>query len=89
MSLSRAERRRDILGRTLKVTNGENPLRTCILQPGLTLEQAVKDIVENYDRMERGNLEGRDLAIWRSGKLIAVSRYKQGRDMITMFTGFE
>jgi hypothetical protein len=85
MSVSRMERKRDLQSRTLKVTNGDRPLRTCILRPGLTLEESVKEIVENYARMETGNLEGRDLSIWRNGRLIAVSHYRNNRNVITLF----
>ena len=85
MSLSRLERKRELLSRTLKVTNGERPLRTCIVPPGLTLEDAVKDVVENYVHTEVGYLEGFDLAIWRNGKLVAVSRNTHRESTITVF----
>ena len=85
MRLSRVERRRDLLSRTLQVTNGEKPLRTCVVPPGLTLEQSVNEIVENYAFMEQGELEGRDLAIWRNGKLVAVCVYRNHQETITLF----
>lgn len=56
----------------------------CVLEPGLSLEQAVHRPVADFVMAARGPVNCQDYAIWRRGKLVAVSRRKHGEDVITL-----
>jgi hypothetical protein len=82
---NRFEQKQELALRTYVVTNGDrNPTRY-LAGPGVSLEEAVTEIVQNYDIMVRGEVEFHDLGIWRKGRLVAVSRRRQGKDSVTIF----
>ncbi len=38
----------------------------------------------NFPTISRGYYGGRDLAIWHRGKLVAISRHRDGNDFVTI-----
>ncbi len=84
---TRFERKREIAERTYIVVNEEGKPVRCILGPSLTLEDAVTHLVYERYTARRHAYESRDLAIWHMGKLVAVSRHRDGRDIITLLEG--
>ena len=57
----------------------------CVLEPGLSLEQAVLKLVADFVMAARVPVNCQDFAIWRRGTLAAVSRRRSGEDVITLF----
>jgi len=81
---ARYERRVELLARTFTVSNGERCPLVCVLEPGLSLEQAVLRLVADFVMATRGPVNCHDFAIWRRRRLVAVSRRKHGEDVITL-----